>query len=167
MKPTLIALTTLLASAITAASGKGVALADIETLYAEASRVTNLGENRKNGIWLLLKNGQAYQNLSVSPADFDVDTTRQHEPDKWYSWRKTDDGYQIRKNGAWQKLQGRRVLPGKAGETLHGSYSHNASDTLTTPTSRSIPPSTLRLMLPSPTAATPFPAAPLPPSATP
>ena len=75
MKPTLIALTTLLASAITTASGKGVALADIEPLYAEASRVTNLGENRKNGIWLLLKNGQAYQNLSVSPADFDVDTT--------------------------------------------------------------------------------------------
>ena len=129
MKPTLIALTTLLASAITTASGKGVALADIETLYAEASRVTNLGENRKNDIWLLLKNGQAYQNLSVSPADFDVDTTRQHEPDKWYSWRKTDDGYQIRKNGAWQKLQARRILPGKAGETLHGSYRHNASDT--------------------------------------
>ena len=110
------------------APGKGVALGDIEALYNHVyNGYSGVGVTLEHDIWLLLKDGQAYKDLPVSPADFDVAASRQHEPDKWYAWRRKGDGYEIQKDGEWQKLDGLSRAPAKAGETIQGSYTHYSS----------------------------------------
>lgn len=110
------------------APGKGVALGDIEALYNHVyNGYSGIGVTLEHDIWLLLKDGQAYKDLLVSPADFDVAASRQHEPDKWYAWRRKGDGYEIQKDGEWQKLEGLPRAPAKAGETIQGSYTHYSS----------------------------------------
>ena len=110
------------------APGKGVALGDIEALYTHVyNGYSGIGVTLEHDIWLLLKDGQAYKDLPVSPADFDVAASRQHEPDKWYAWRQKGDGYEIQKDGKWQKLEGLPRAPAKAGDTIQGSYTHYSS----------------------------------------
>ena len=110
------------------APGKGVALGDIEALYNHVyNDYSGIGVTLEHDIWLLLKDGQAYKDLPVSPADFDVAASRQHEPDKWYAWRRKGDGYEIQKDGEWQELEGVARAPAKTGETIEGSYTHYSS----------------------------------------
>ncbi|MDO5091017.1 MAG: hypothetical protein Q4D61_05680 [Cardiobacteriaceae bacterium] len=76
---------------------------------------------------LLLKDGSAYTNLKVPPADLDLATARQHDAAHWTRWRKTGDGYDIETDGAWQKAPGSAVRAATAGETLNGTYTYSAA----------------------------------------
>lgn len=76
---------------------------------------------------LLLKDGSAYTNLKVPPADLDVVAAREHEPQHWTRWRRAGDGYDIEANGAWQRAEGSVVRGAKAGETLNGTYTYSAA----------------------------------------
>lgn len=112
----------------TTAPGKGVAADDIEALLfygynADYGAGLSFEEERR----LLLKDGWAYDNLRVPPADLDVAASRKNESELWHKWRKNGDGYEIEKDGAWKKLPGHPVRGAKAGETLSRSYTYSAS----------------------------------------
>ena len=76
---------------------------------------------------LVLKDGWAYDNLRVPPADLDVAASRKNEPELWHKWRKNGKDYEIEKDSAWKKLPGHPVRGAKAGETLSRSYTYSAS----------------------------------------
>lgn len=112
----------------TTAPGKGVAADDIEALLfygynADYGAGLSFEEEQR----LVLKDGWAYDNLRVPPADLDVAASRKNESELWHKWRKNGDGYEIEKDGAWKKLPGHPVRGAKAGETLSRSYTYSAS----------------------------------------
>ena len=112
----------------TTAPGKGVAADNIEALLfygynADYGAGLSFEEEQR----LVLKDGWAYDNLRVPPADLDVAASRKNEPELWHKWRKNGDGYEIKKDGAWKKLPGHPVRGAKAGETLSRSYTYSAS----------------------------------------
>lgn len=76
---------------------------------------------------LLLRDGSAYTNLTLPPADLDVAASRQHDPEHWTRWRKQGEGYQIEEKGHWRAAEGSAVRGGKAGETLNGTYTYSAA----------------------------------------
>ena len=110
------------------APGQGVQDKDIETLlfHGEAEYFgTDITFVETQ--YLLLKDGWAYDNLQVPPADLDVAASRRHEPEHWRRWRKQGDNYQYEKDGQWQAYDATPVRPGKAGETLDGTYTYSTS----------------------------------------
>ena len=110
------------------APGQGVQDKDIETLlfHGEAEYFgTDITFVETQ--YLLLKDGWAYDNMQVPPADLDVAASRQHEPEHWRRWRKQGDNYQYEKDGQWQAYDATPVRPGKAGETLDGTYTYSTS----------------------------------------
>ena len=112
----------------TTAPGKGVQAGDIEALlYYGYNADYGAGLTFEEEQRLVLKDGWAYDNLRVPPADLDVAASRKNEPELWHQWRKSGDDYEIEKNGAWKKLPGIAVRSAKAGETLNRSYTYSAS----------------------------------------
>lgn len=109
------------------APNQGVKMDDIEVLlhhgYNEylGAQVDFIEEAR-----LLLKDGWLYDNLRCPPADLDVAASRKNEPEHWHRWRKADDGYEMEKDGSWEKVPGIAVTPAKAGERLNGSYTNSS-----------------------------------------
>ena len=109
----------------TTAPNQGVKMDDIEVLlhhgYNEylGAQIDFIEEAR-----LLLKDGWLYDNLRCPPADLDVAASRQNEPEHWHRWRKAGDGYEMEKDGRWEKVPGIPATPAQAGERLNGSYTY-------------------------------------------
>ena len=110
------------------APGQGVQDKDIETLlFHGEAEYFGTDITFVEAQYLLLKDGWAYDNLQVPPADLDVAASRRHEPEHWRRWRKQGDNYQYEKDGQWQAYDATPVRPGKAGETLAGTYTYSTS----------------------------------------
>ena len=110
------------------APGQGVQDKDIETLlFHGEAEYFGTDITFVEAQYLLLKDGWAYDNLQVPPADLDVAASRQHEPEHWRRWRKQGDSYQYEKDGQWQAYDATPVRPGKAGEILAGTYTYSTS----------------------------------------
>ena len=109
------------------APGKGVQPDEIEAVMFYGYNSYGWGVSFEEEQRLVLKDGWAYDNLRVPPADLDVAASRKNEPELWHQWRKSGDDYEIEKNGAWKKLPGIAVRSAKAGETLNRSYTYSAS----------------------------------------
>ena len=110
------------------APGQGVQAKDIEAvLFHGEAEYFGTDITFVETQYLLLKDGWAYDNMQVPPADLDVAASRQHEPEHWRRWRKQGDNYQYEKDGQWQDYAGTPVRPGKAGETLDGTYTYSTS----------------------------------------
>lgn len=111
----------------TTAPNQGVKMDDIEVLlhhgYNEylGAQIDFIEEAR-----LLLKDGWLYDNLRCPPADLDVAASRQNEPEHWHRWRKAGDGYEMEKDGRWEKVPGIPATPAQAGERLNGSYTYSS-----------------------------------------
>ena len=110
------------------APGQGVQDKDIETLlFHGEAEYFGTDITFVEAQYLLLKDGWAYDNLQVPPADLDVAASRRHEPEHWRRWRKQGDNYQYEKDGQWQAYDATPVRPGKAGEILAGTYTYSTS----------------------------------------
>ncbi len=109
------------------APGKGVQPDEIEAVMFYGYNSYGWGVSFEEEQRLVLKDGWAYDNLRVPPADLDVAASRKNESELWHKWRKNGDGYEIEKDGAWKKLPGHPVRGAKAGETLSRSYTYSAT----------------------------------------
>lgn len=107
------------------APGQGVAEEEIEAILHQAEHKNDsLGIRLEEDHILLLKDGWAYMNLRVPPADLDVRASRDNEPNQWRRWRRHKGAYQLERADAWQDAPGLAVRPARPGETLSGAYSH-------------------------------------------
>ena len=112
------------------APGQGVQPQDIETILFDGDiEYRGAGSRFVETEHLLLKDGWAYDDLRVPPADLDVAASRKNEPEQWHRWRKQGDGYQIEKAGSWQDYPGTAVSPAPRGATLDGTYTYGESAT--------------------------------------
>ncbi|WP_455002443.1 hypothetical protein [Cardiobacterium hominis] len=110
--------------------GHGVQPQDIETILFDGDiEYRGAGSRFVETEHLLLKDGWAYDDLRVPPADLDVAASRKNEPEQWHRWRKQGDGYQIEKAGSWQDYPGTAVSPTPRGATLDGTYTYGESAT--------------------------------------
>ena len=109
------------------APGKGVQPDEIEAVMFYGYNSYGWGVSFEEEQRLVLKDGWAYDNLRVPPADLDVAASRKNEPELWHKWRKNGKDYEIEKDSAWKKLPGHPVRGAKAGETLNRSYTYSAS----------------------------------------
>ena len=77
-------------------------------------------------LYLLLKDGAAYENPTVPPSDFNVQASRKMEPERWSTWRKQSGEYQVKdlETGKWEKLQGNPMTPGRRGMHLAANLHH-------------------------------------------
>lgn len=109
----------------TTAPNQGIALDAIEAiLHSAEHKNDSLGIRLEEDHILLLKDGWAYTNLRVPPADLDVRASRDNEPENWRRWRKEQGRYQLERADAWQDAPGLAARPATRGETLSGAYSH-------------------------------------------
>jgi hypothetical protein len=80
--------------------------------------------------YILFKNGSIYKHPVISPADLDVASSKQTEPQKWGTWKIDADKLNVYwplekpkyQNNTWEKSSYKNVLPAKKGETLEGSF---------------------------------------------
>ena len=109
------------------APGKGVQPDEIEAVMFYGYNSYGWGVSFEEEQRLVLKDGWAYDNLRVPPADLDVAASRKNEPELWHKWRKNGKDYEIEKDSAWKKLPGHPVRGAKTGETLSRNYTYSAS----------------------------------------
>jgi hypothetical protein len=117
-----------IAQAIRAEPGKGVKPSDVETVlfsWAQVYRVTGL--IYEETIYLLFKDGRAYEGLELAPEDFDVEAARRLQPRHWVAWRKSGKTYSIRRadSAEWKTLQAWPAIPGRRDERLAKTFTNH------------------------------------------
>lgn len=86
------------------------------------------GGGYEETIYLLLRDGTAYEGLAVAPEDFNAEASKQQQPSQWYEWRQVGSDVQIRnrQNPNGYTLRGRAMAPGRADERLSGTYTNSS-----------------------------------------
>ena len=89
-------------------------------------RVTGL--QYEETVYLLFKDGSAYEDLELAPEDFDAEASRRLQPKRWVRWRKSGADWQVMSAGGtqWRKLKAWPAVPGKPDERLKGVFSNHA-----------------------------------------
>lgn len=105
--------------------GQGVKMAQIDSIrYWGRGVYRGTGYRYEDGWSLLLKDGWLYKGLRVSPADLDVQASRQNEPDQWFKWKRV--GNKILELGSkkktWKEVEGSVVQPAKQNQILNKRY---------------------------------------------
>ena len=85
------------------APGKGVQPDEIEAVMFYGYNSYGWGVSFEEEQRLVLKDGWAYDNLHVPPADLDVAASRKNEPELWHKWRKNGKDYEIEKRQRMEK----------------------------------------------------------------
>lgn len=137
MKSAVLSVSHLLAAILFMSSGvqpinaqQGLAESEIEGLYF----VTHYGYGVGGGVtirfdpYLLLKNGDAFNDLRVPPQDLDVAASKREDPDSWGTWQREGSEYvfyfpddkdgeeRIEEDGVYP------AIPADDGETLTGTW---------------------------------------------
>ncbi|MEJ2608997.1 MAG: hypothetical protein P8179_02675 [Candidatus Thiodiazotropha sp.] len=111
--------------------GKGLKLSEIEAL-TQYLGITFDGYGTAKPhytSYLLLKDGTAFLNPFIPPSEFNVEASRQYEPNRWYKWRIVDNRYHLHATGDggdWWYLKGSVQKPGKKNERLNVYLEHLA-----------------------------------------
>jgi hypothetical protein len=113
--------------AIHAGPGEGVKPEQIDTVlfsWAQVYRVTGL--QYEETIYLLLKDGSAYRDLTLPPQDLNAEAAHRLQSERWVSWRKSGGKYQVRgaRDADWRTLQAWPAVPGRHDERLAQTFSH-------------------------------------------
>lgn len=109
------------------AAGQGLADGEIEGIYYIWDQVYSVSGLQYEHEWvLLLKDGTAYRNLDMPPADLDVAVSRAEQASGWTRWRQQGGKVQLQEDGDWKTYEGSgeafKVKPAGKGATLDGSY---------------------------------------------
>ncbi|MDD2868658.1 hypothetical protein [Neomegalonema sp.] len=107
-----------------AGPGKGVALKDVDRVLYDADFTTgldgfgNLYTNRREDIYVLLKDGTSYRHDWSFPfADLDVALSQRREPEQWGRWSDSGGETTIRAGGESRELKDARRLVALSPET--------------------------------------------------
>ena len=110
------------------APDQGVPLSDIAAiLHHVEHKNDSLGIRLEEDHILLLKDGWAYTNLRVPPADLDVAASRANEAQNWRRWKQENGHYLLESQNGWEDAPGQAVRPAQPDERLSGAYSHASS----------------------------------------
>jgi hypothetical protein len=109
------------------APGRGLRPQEIEAVAYGWQQVYTIGGlQMQDETYLLLKDGTVHEGVPVPPQDMDVGLSRRKEPEKWGRWRKEGGTILVAwpdKPDEWRKTNASAVIPGRAGQTLQGSWS--------------------------------------------
>jgi hypothetical protein len=115
--------------ALHVAPGRGVKARDLDAVlftWAQVYRVTGL--QYEETIYLLLKDGSAYEGLALPPDEFDAEASRRLQPQRWTRWRRSGTQYQVQGGSHgqdWHTLQGWPAVPGGHDERLTRTFTHD------------------------------------------
>lgn len=106
--------------------GTGIPEAKVEAVLHEGrGTYTVWGFQVYEFIYLLLKDGWEYSDPTVPPEDFDMQASKQAEPQKWHHWKRQDGKYLIQEsNSSWTELNANPVLQLPAGSSLNTQLVH-------------------------------------------
>ena len=110
------------------APDQGVPMNAIEAIVHHAEHKNDsLGIRLEESHILLLKDGWAYLNLRVPPADLDIRASRDNEAGQWRRWKKEHGQYLLEKADSWEDIAGQSVRPAQPDERIAGAYSRGAT----------------------------------------
>lgn len=114
--------------AVRAEPGQGLKPNEYETIlysWQQVYRVTGL--QFEQTVYLLMKDGSAYEGLELAPEDFNAKASRQLQPRHWVQWRKSGKTYQVRSADGkeWRSLQAWPAVPGRRDERLSKTYTNH------------------------------------------
>ncbi|TAK83077.1 MAG: hypothetical protein EPO12_06290 [Aquabacterium sp.] len=115
--------------AVQARPGEGVKPGLIETVlfsWDQVYRVTGL--QYEETVYLLFKDGSAYEELEYAPEDFNAEASRRLQPKRWVRWRKSGKDWQVQQAGSdkWKTLKAWPAIAGARGEKLKGTFTNYA-----------------------------------------
>jgi hypothetical protein len=109
--------------------GKGLQVGDYETvLFSWKQTMTVTGLQYEETIYLLLKDGTAYEDPEIPPEDFNAAASKRLQPERWVDWRKNGKTYQVgnKHKNEWETLSAWPGIPAKPNEVLGHTYTHSA-----------------------------------------
>lgn len=115
--------------AVQARPGEGVKPGLIETVLFSWDQVYRFsGLQYEETIYLLFKDGSAYEDLEIAPEDFNAEASRRLQPKRWLRWRKSGKDWQVQSAGAkdWKTLKAWPAIPGRTDEKLKGIFTNYA-----------------------------------------
>jgi hypothetical protein len=114
-------------SALAAAPGQGLKAGDFDTVLLSWNQTTTpTGLRFSETVYLLFKDGTAYEGLALAPEDFDVEAAHRLQPGRWVRWRKSGATYAIQHAGqnAWRALKAWPAVQAGTDERPSGAYVH-------------------------------------------
>ncbi len=116
------------------APGAGLRAEQIETVYYHWDQRYDAFQGLviDEDVYLLLKDGTAYNGFDLPPQDFDVAASRRAEPKKWGRWRRDGGSYALSwpDSPTYRVPRGNAVSPSRPGLRLQQQFTGSSSYTL-------------------------------------